>query len=196
MNINEEYFFLQDAGDSPTVYLKGFDDNMIFKGNKFIEQPESPYDLYMTDPVPRGHKFCDLYMCGKYQVVVPKIKEAIEKLSPAKVDFIPADLYDKKNNSEEFFILNCYNLQNVLDLESSEYRLSANGGILSIEKLVLDSEKIKNIPEKERLIITIEESRTYRIFHQSVIDEIEKTNPKGCYAISIDAWKDDLMFLV
>ena len=193
MNYNEEYFFIKEGG-SPFLYLKGAEDNRVFAFCKFIEQPEFPYDVYMEEPIPHNHKLCDCYYLSgvALHVFSEKIKNVIQALNPAKTDFIPANLHIKNNNYEDFFIMNCYNAHEVVDMEESEYRNSAAGGILSIEKLVIDPKKLDKIPLSERLIITVAESTTYIVFHKSVVDEIAKVNPQGMHAISLDVWDSDM----
>ena len=84
-----------------------------------------------------------------------------------------------------------------MDKENSVWEKSNLGitekEVLSISKLVMDLDKIKDIPLSERLIFALGECRSYTLFHESVIENIEKISPKGCFAVSVEDWYDDLM---
>ena len=54
-------------------------------------------------------------------------------------------------------------------------------------------DKLKDIPLSEQLIFSLGKCPCYTLFHESVIAYIEKLSPKGCYAVLVEDWYDDLM---
>ena len=82
--------------------------------------------------------------------------------------------------------MHCYNEIEAVDLEKSVYRKP--GILMFIDKFELDEEKLSKIPLEKRLIFRLDESTDIYLFHQSIVDEINKLNPVGIHFTRVDEW--------
>ncbi|GHU99282.1 hypothetical protein FACS1894159_03080 [Bacteroidia bacterium] len=197
--IHEEYFFLWDDGETPSLTVEDKELAILLMWHEHRQLPDKPYDLYIRDTIPRNFTLGDFYfLSGKRQVVSKRIKTAIESLHPTNIDFLPADIHFHNDFEEEYFIINSYNRISCMDLDKSEWRKShhPDGGVLSIDKLVLDTVKLGKIPIEQRLVFILDECETFTLYHESIVDKIEKLNPSGMHAISVDAWDSDIGFML
>jgi hypothetical protein len=128
---------------------------------------------------------------GLEHVVSERVKLAIEEMNPIKVEYLPADIHMNSIGYEEgYFILNIYNVISAMDKANSIWDKSCHPDpkkeVGFIDKLVLDSSKLIEIPLADRLIFALEENPSKTLFHESVIDNIAKLEPKGFYAVPVE----------
>jgi hypothetical protein len=196
--INSEYYILVEDSEYPALAYKDwgdFDLDRTLNLNRPIEKmPEFPFDLYLRKPVPRKPKLADYHILfGLEHVVSERVKLTIEEMNPIKIEYLPADIHLNSTGYEEgYFILNIYNVITAMDKAHSEWTKSHNPRpereVLSIDKLVLDLSKLADIPLQERLIFALGECPVYKLFHESIIDNIARLEPKGFYAVPVKAW--------
>ena len=200
MNKNEYYLLMENNSNIELIY-----DNLDFGLSRElnyyepIDLPEefAPLELHLRNRVakPRIEDYHTLF--GLEHVVSVKLKQAIEELKPVNLQFLPAEIHTRSDEYEDYFIVNCYNLIPAMDKEKSKWTKSNHPDpereVQSIDKLVMDLDKLKDIPLSERLIFVLGECPAYTLFHESVIRNIEKADPKGLYAVPVEAWYADLM---
>ena len=63
-----------------------------------------------------------------------------------------------------------------------------------VESFSLDENVLDDIELKYRLVFKLEESTDIEIYHQSVVDKIMATNPKGVRFLRVDQWTIDSAF--
>ena len=199
-NTSSEYYLLVEDGSNPEIEYRNPDYNL-----------DRSLSLYRHIILPDDYQMIDLYLMGRISklkvdyltlfglehVVSERVKLAIEEMNPVNIQFLPTIIHGQKEDHEDYFIINCYNAIPAMDKKKSEWTKSGNPDpgreVQSIDKLVLDPDKIKDIPLSERLIVALGECMWYTLFHESVIENIEKLKPKGFYAVPVDAWDSDLM---
>ena len=199
--INSEYYLLVKDSAYPSLEYRdsdNYDLSWELECYKPIEMPEASFDLYLRKPFPRNPKIVDYHrLFGIRHVFSERVKQAIEELSPVRIGFLPTNIRTKNNYYENHFIFYSYNLIPCMDVQNSVYTKSSYSTpeqfrALSVDKLALDSSKLADIPLPERRIFSLGETTAYTLFHESVINNIEKLNPKGMHAVSLDVWYSDI----
>ena len=198
--MDKEYYLLEKGSAYPSLEYHdsdNYDLDWNLGWNEPIEMPEDLFDLYS-----RNSKIVDYHrLFGNEHVFSERVKQAIEELNPVNIGFLPAVIRTRKNYYENYFIFYSYNIIPCMDIPNSAYKESSKSTpeqfrALTLYKLALDSSKLADIPLSERLIFSLGECRSYTLFHESVINNIEKLNPKGMHAISLDAWYSDINFIL
>jgi len=179
--------------------------------NDFQENSEGIDFLYIPEKAPNNHicylRFSDrvsnpdldtdYFDLDGFSVFSKKVKEAFEHILLIGFELIPAIIRD--DNDEEindFWVGNIYNEMNCFDRNKSKFGevSTLTGEWENIEKLVIDSDKLKEIPLSERLFIFSKESSSFLLYHKSVIDIIQSVNPKGMRFVSIEEWHKGVFF--
>jgi hypothetical protein len=208
-NMNENtksyYYFLVADYSYPTLVYRNWQvfelgRNLSLYKPIILPKDYQVIDLYLRKKISKP-KMADYHIYdGTEHIISKRMKESIEEMDPVNIHFLPAVIHTGKEEKEDYadyFIINCYNVIQAMDKENSVWKKSRNTmpgrEVLSIGKLVMDMDKIKDIPLSERLIFALGECRSYTLFHESVVENIEKLSPKGCYAIPVEDWYDDLM---
>ena len=200
-SINKEYYLLLENGSNIELIYRNLDYQLSrYLGYyRYINMPDD-YDtleLHLRNRVakPRIEDYHTVF--GIKHVVSSRLRLSLEEMSPVNMQFLPATIHANGDEYNDYFIVNCYNVIPAMDKEKSFWKKSRNTmpgrEVLSIDKLVIDRTKLKDIPLSERLIFSLGECRSYTLFHESVIRNIEKTDPKGLYAVPVEAWYADLM---
>jgi hypothetical protein len=79
-----------------------------------------------------------------------------------------------------------------MDLKKSIYDFNERiQSVSDVEKFTLDSEKLSQIPLEKRLVFRMKEYGVYNIFHQSVVDHLNKFDLKGMRFIPVTSWNDN-----
>ncbi|GHT14492.1 hypothetical protein FACS189426_20890 [Bacteroidia bacterium] len=191
-----EYYFLADDGSTPSLRVNDKKTAELLMWHEHHEISNNSFDLYFDENLPERFLLGDFYfLSGKRQVVSDKIKNEILKLNPIKINYLPVNIHINNNIIKNYFIINSYNRIACMDLEQSEYREShhPDGGVLSIDKLVLNYSVLDKIPLEERLVFILDECETYTLYHEKIIEKLKKLNPNGMHAINIKEWDSDMM---
>ena len=204
MNKQEQYFLLEDYDPEGRCA-------MIKQKNR--EQKQVSYQLHFTDPIkenwkdaiefefakpyPRRPIMADYHYWSSPKVFSNRIKETIESMNIPDIDFLDAEITNRKGETyNEYFIIHVRKLVACFDKEKSIWGPPAfdPNKVMSIEKMVLDMDKLEKIPLKERLIFRLEECVNYTLFHESVVDVIAELKPiaTGFRFISVGAWGEDI----
>jgi hypothetical protein len=60
-----------------------------------------------------------------------------------------------------------------------------------IYKFGLDEEILRKIPVEKRLVFVLRNVVFDTLFHESVINEMEKINPAGFHVMNLNEWEED-----
>lgn len=199
-NYNDEYFFigLAEISNSPMLTLD--DDFVEDYAIPFLHARPIKYSelirLKFSEPVPRKPKMVDYHSFSTPSPVVSeKLKSAIEATQAKEVQFVPVLIRDKSDDLiEGYSVIKICKSINCANMEESKYNLALNGKILSFDKLVLDNDKLDEIPLEDRLIFAVGEKKTYIAYHISVIEKMLATEPVGMNVYRVSGWDPGLPF--
>lgn len=161
--------------------------------------------LYMAEPAPDNHvtylrfsesisdpdidtDYFDLDSAGVFS---ERIKNKLEELGAIKfLQFVPATIKGyKKHIITDFWIGNIYLEIACFDPKSSKYAGITNTGRWEgISNIVIDREKMSNIPLEERLVLVSHEGPQFYLYHKSIVDVIRAASPKGMSFVNIEQW--------
>lgn len=184
-----EYYIIERSGSGSFPLLIEDDGCPYYiKEKKQIENPKHMF-FCLGNPIPRKPEMAD-YHPVPYTVVSHKIFEVIDPLNIKGIQLLPATITGKEDELyEDYFYLHIYNIYEVLDRDLSEYDWDDFIGQASdIEKLILDKEAMNNISLEERLIFKLKEDPTFEFYHQSIVNKIIESNPRGLRFINVDDW--------
>jgi hypothetical protein len=190
-----EYFLLEYTGNEYPMLEFSSDDQDDFELFKTepVEQKE-PFEFRFAKPVPRNPQMGD-YHYFEYVVFSNRIKEVLQKLNIPKIEYLDAEISDKKGNiHDEYCILHICNRISCMDKDKSIWTptLIDKNKPREIKKLVLDTICIETISLQERLIFALKEHSSYYLFHESVVDAITAINPKGLRFVNVESWHSNI----
>jgi len=192
MNTNEfEYYLLfpEAVQNSPAIILTGDtfgrDEAMVEESINNVDLVEFSYwESYPKKPV-----MVDFHDNGILGAVSKKVYDVLEQMNISKLQLIPAEIKDPKNKTvyKDYHFLHIYNRVECMDKDESIFEFDdfANQ-VEEIEKLVLDKNKLSEIPLNERLVFRLKEEYTFQLFHKSVADAIMAINPEGIRFVKVE----------
>lgn len=123
-----------------------------------------------------------------------KITDVLSPLNLYNTQLVPAKVLTK-NSRYDYWIFYVRNLIECMDKKKSIVEYRTDGKTISIvEKLFIDYEKLKQIPEENRLIFHLAEFRAIHLYHEKIKNLIESVNPVGLRFFSVDEWDDTSSF--
>lgn len=191
-----EYYIIERANNSLFPLLIE-DDGCPFyiKQKDRIENPERMF-FCLGAPIPRKPEMVD-YHPVPYTVVSRKIYNILQSMNINGTQLIPATITGKENELyEDYFYLHIYNIYEILDKELSVF--SKWNKILKeamgLSKIVFDKKELDDIPLEKRLIFKLKEKKTIEFYHQSIVDKVMESNPRGIRFINVDDWNEGSVF--
>ena len=160
------------------------------------EKVENPHPVildFFTTISKRAVIYADCYMALSLSnssfVVSPKLFNVLQNINIEGIQFVPAALLE--NNEEkytDFWYIHTYNFLPVLSVKNSRYQMS-NGRKISNNILEIKfNTKLDKINLKNRLIFRFPLSRSYFIFHSSVVEKLFSVNPVGLRFIKVSEY--------
>lgn len=188
MNEIEYYIIDRENNNSYPLLLENQGSPVYTTERNYIEDTLE-MQFCMGDPIPKKPRIVD-YHSTPYSVISRKIYDVLEPMKIRGLQLIPATIIGINNELiKDYWYVHIYNNYPVLDRENSIYRWSEIRQVANfIEKLVLDTQKLKEIPMENRLVFRLQERRTFQLFHQSIVDAILSVNPEGVRFINVKDW--------
>ena len=196
---------MKDLNDEYYVVFKDTNKNLV-SIDGYIEP-----DFALDDPAPEPHtveiynvgreknpKFVDMHFQSLTDIVMQKkVVEILEKFNLYKVQLLKGthgEVIEQFN--QMYYKLWCYNHILCLDLEKSKYgsKEADNTWVYDLETIVLDSERLGQVPLEQRLMFYLAERPQCLIVHQSVVDELSKHDFIGASYIPVKSWGLDSVF--
>ncbi len=183
---NQEYFYIRRKGtNNPMIEFFNWQDGF----SKSSRQENTPIPFKFCEPIPDNPQFADLHSGGSTMVISEKIKEQLDAMKLKDVQLIPATIEDINGDEHDgYYYIHIYNLIECMDKEKSEWRSPRRhpDKVMSVDKLVLDNEKLDKIPLEERLVFALSEEPLTKLYHRSVVEKILSAKPTGVrfYCIS------------
>lgn len=137
----------------------------------------------------------DYFKLDGYGVFSGRVRKVLMKYMPIdSLQLIEAVICEENEVYKDFWIANIYQTIQAFDEKQSDYKeINKRGEWVGIKKIVLDKEGLSQIPLKERLVFEAKEDRTFALYHESIIDIIKSTDPKGMNFILVEEWKSSLL---
>ena len=178
---NSKYYFVKRKGDQtyPLVALQNLGDVQFGEADtlKVIIKP----------PVPRNPIMAD-FLSGSKDIFDKRITDVMQSMNMEGVRFFSTKIEGAKGNIYDNY--KCVyvddNTYELLDKEHSDFTFSSR--LYSYKKLVIDREKLSEIPLNKRLGMRLREAPSYYLYHQSVVDAIMELEPTGMYFQDIEEY--------
>jgi len=175
-----------------STLLAWFSDDEVIDKIKKNKEKEVELDIInMSLNYNRKSITLDFFELG---VVSEKIFNVLFPIKINGIQLIPVTIFNLDNNktyNDKFYHLHVYNKLECVD-NNSTYYYDYDHGLLNIEKLLLDEEKLSPIPLDERLIFNLyndNSSFIKQLFHKSIVDRIMTVEPRGIRFVNIKDYK-------
>jgi hypothetical protein len=127
-------------------------------------------------------------------VVSQRIRDVLAALPLVGVQLVPADVRVRGEDVRRYYLVHVYQRIAAIDRERSVLDVSEDGDVLGIQRLVLDMEKIAQVPREERLVFRLMESTSVHLFHESVVNAVLALKPEGVRFTPANEWGDAVGF--
>jgi len=177
----DQYQDCKKVPDCPALYMK----------KEKIDNPQ-PFILdFVTDFTKKEVIYADCYMAlsisGSSFVVSPKLYDILYGLHIEGIQFIPVTLLeDGVTKYAGFRYVHTYNILPVLSVRNSRYQVYHGKKISNnLMKIKFNSKKLGAIRLENRLIFKFPLSRSYFIFHVSIVEKIMSADSTGIHFFRI-----------
>lgn len=186
MNPNNNYYLPIKAKGAP--YLVATRQNgSNFNKNKSINNPVTMH-FGLENRSYKNFEPLD-YFLVPYSVVSESLFEVLNSLNIPTIQLIPSIVHGKKQSYDNYWGIHMFQYIRCLDITLCHCEFM-RVSIHSIHKLVLDQQALAAIPLEERLIFRLKEKVTIELFHESIVEKIMATNPKGIQFVNIEKYNE------
>ncbi|MDR2913057.1 MAG: hypothetical protein LBV38_07225 [Alistipes sp.] len=129
---------------------------------------------------------------GTCCVFSKKIYDVLNEHNIKHLQLVPAIIRGYKDETfDGYWIANILQKVAFFDEEETEFGYigASTGTWGSIEKIVLDREKLAAVPLEERLVFVSKENCAFILYHKSVVDIIMSANPEGIVFTPVEEWE-------
>ena len=163
---------------------------------RLVDEDNYQLKIYNHTIMPSKPEYVDYHTSGGDPVISPKFVEALKELDLYGIQSLKGTEGDVIEDMKlEYYLLHIYNFIISMDMKKSTYRFNERiQAVAGVEKFTLDSEKLSQIPLEKRLVFRMKEYGVYNIFHQSVVDHLNKFDLKGMRFIPVTSWNDNAHF--
>jgi hypothetical protein len=181
---NEKYYFVKRKGDQAYPLI-----SITNMGN--VQRGEDDILECHIDPVVRKSVMAD-YLRSTKDIFSKRVADVMQAMNMEGVHFYPTEVDDTKGTVYDGYVCvvvdgNTYKL---LDLENSDYdvddEIDKDNPICQVRKIVIDREKLNEIPLNKRLGMRLREYPGRYLYHQSVVDAVMALEPTGMYFQDIE----------
>lgn len=199
--MNEFEYYLIDSDYKPTTPLLRDDDDededtwFLVEEDPVKERIE-PLKLCFNSPIPKKVIMIDYHSLPS-SVVSKKIFEVLDEMKIWGIQLLPAEIRNNKTNEiySDYWVIYVYNKIRCLDMKNAEYTLfKSDRKVKSINKLILDREILSQIPLEKRLVFSLKEAVSCKVYHKSVVDAVLAANPEGVIFTPIEEWYEGIQF--
>ena len=163
---------------------------------RLVDEDNYQLKIYNHTIMPSKPEYVDYHTSGGDPVISPKFVEALKELDLYGIQSLKGTEGDVIEDMKlEYYLLHIYNFIISMDMKKSTYRFNERiQAVAGVEKFTLDSEKLSQIPLEKRLVFRMKEYGVYNMFHQSVVDHLNKFDLKGMRFIPVTSWNDNAHF--
>ena len=196
-NYEELYYLVDERYDEDTLYLTALqrteNRDYDFEEMSFGSEPLFFENAYKDKDVVIGktRPLMSAHMNMTYLIVNNEIKRHIDDDSIYQGKLYPSVIIDDKGHyHDEFWFFNIYGSLNALDCENSEIQdYNPDARRHSVAKYKLKEELLDKIPEDQRLIFMMPNTKTKITFvHQKIVDVFEKLKVDNIRFHKLSEW--------
>lgn len=162
----------------------------------FFEKPIganiAPLEYKFAPPIPRNAELADHHK-EPDPIVSDKIKDAIAQMVEKSAEFVPAQIQTKVG-AFPYWVIHSLKSHDVLDRVHSNFEASDDEFFDWIERLLLDFEKLADIPKNERLLFQLGGSAVVWLWHEDVVRAVEATGATGIGFSLVEGYGQDAVF--
>jgi len=193
-DLNKEYYVLYPDTNQNYPMLR----SSLTPKSRARQVDENNYQLmiYKHTIMPKKPKYVDYHTSGGLPIISPKFNKALQELEIYGTQSLKGTKGDVIEDLKlEYYLLHIHNFIISMDMKKSiiDYDEEIQS-VCSVEKFTLDSEKLSKIPLEKRLVFRMKEYGVYNMFHQSVVDHLNKFDLKGMRFIPVTSWNDNAHF--
>lgn len=189
-----DYFVIECAGSSSYPLLQWDQLTPDDYGRGTAVAVTEPVRLRLSKPVPRNPIMVDHHSLPE-PVFSTRIRDVLEPLGLHGVQFIPADVKVKDGDVRRYWLMHVYNEIPCIDRQRSDLSIDEDdGGVLGIDRLVLDERVLTEIPLEQRLVFVLAESTATYLCYRSIADRVRALQPEGVRFIPVASWNDSAGF--
>ncbi|MCP3165755.1 imm11 family protein [Myxococcus qinghaiensis] len=184
-----EYFVLEAAANDSHPLLQWDESGSAFHRGEAVSVTE-PIRLRLGQPVPRHPVMVDHHTLPE-PVISERIRNVLEPLSLHRVQFVPADVRVSTGDVRRYWLMHVFNELACIDARRSLCRRSPSGLVMvSLDKLVLDEQMLRAVPEELRRVFVLTESVSTYLFHVSMVEKVLALQPEGFRFVPVNQWND------
>jgi hypothetical protein len=192
-DLNKEYYVLYPDNNQnyPMIYADLIPHST---GKKVVGKYQLM--IYNHSTMPNKPEYVDYHTAGGEPVISADFVKALNELDIEGIQCLKGINGDVIEELKlEYYLLHAHNLIKSMDMEKSKYRLNERiQSVSGVEKFTLDSGKLSQIPLEKRLVFRMREFPIFHIFHQSIVDHLNKFDLKGMRFIPVTSWNDNAHF--
>ena len=194
MENNLDYYLIGNDGayQSPSLMR---DNDRDAVGLKYLRQGikvEDNHITYLTfnPPYPKKPDMVDYHFCECRAAFSKKIYDALKTTEIKGLQLVPCIIHSNKGvEYNDYWVANILQKYIFLDTDKTEGVIDEDDGEwIGIDKMVLNEEKVLQVPLEERLLFVVKEFSGYVLYHKTVVDLIMSVNPTGLKFIHINDW--------
>lgn len=188
----DTYYVVGRAGSNRHPLLAWDEDGLRYMKFEPVDDGR-PIRLRLGAPVPAAPVMADYHSLPS-PVVSQRVRDVLAALPLVGVQFVPADVRVRGDDVRRYHLVHVYQRLAAIDRERSVLDLFEDGDVLGIQQLVLDMEKIAEVPLEKRLVFRLMESPSVHLFHESVVNAVLALQPEGLRFTPADGWSDSAGF--
>ena len=170
MDNDFEYFIMCRKGNKTYPIIKIINENNIINGT--ISKNPLKVDYLQNSP-----------LSDSLDIVSKKVIVVMNTINIMGIKYIPVQLKTPENEIINDYI--CINAEDnkymVMDKEKSVYEYNNKTDTYWVNKYIINIEELNKININKRLCFNPKGINGYTFYHKTVVDIIEKINPKGLY---------------
>jgi len=202
-NYDFDYYLIEKDGNymSPSLMENDDDDDDTDGFDYLYDMELAPENttsyLTFSPPFPKKPEMVDYHFFEGWQVYSKKIYDVLKTKEIKGLQLVPCIIHSNKGlEYKDYWIANVYQEYAFLDPDKSdrEGSINAKGSWAMVNSMVLDKEKVLQVPLEERLLFVVKESCGYMLYHKTVVDLIMSVNPIGLKFIHINDWYNGVQY--
>jgi hypothetical protein len=193
-DLNKEYYVLYPDNNQNYPMIRS---SLSPKARgRLVDEDNYQLKIYNHTIMPSKPEYVDYHTSGGSPVISFKFVTALKELNLYGAQSVKGNKGDVIEEMKlEYYLLHIYNFIISMDLKKSIYDFNERiQSVSDVEKFTLDSEKLSQIPLEKRLVFRMKEYGVYNMFHQSVVDHLNKFDLKGMRFIPVTSWNDNAHF--
>jgi len=160
-------------------------DSSIFAISEPIFDVNFVINLKLGAPVPDKPELVDYHYMPP-DVFSKKIADVLDEMDLFNAQLLPAQILVDKKLYKNYSIFHIY--KEIMCLHRERSDIDIEEGVIEVNSFSIDEVVLDKYKLEYRLVFMLGESPNLKLYHQSVVDKILGTNPKGLRFIRVDEW--------